>query len=297
MNTVTLKTGKTVPEAIVITTMRSLRSLMESDLITFFKLVELCKDSKHELWGEAGEKLKALSLIQTDGSIHADVREVVLASVESVGMGLTLVSPVAETNYDSPLPTQTEATEENNLQETEESQTAWSEEAILQSDFYDPELHRLAHRIVDVIFEHADLSDEFDDNKPRLIDERFGHYEDMFYGRRSEGFILCLDFGKPMKMFTPWGIWTFASNDGMNCSYQKAWETVIAEKLTKQLGLTEAQPEKPFTNIPLPEDVDYAINKVDDVALLSPRDLGFDEMDEEAEAVWNYLQAKFQDKQ
>ena len=91
METVSLKTGKTVPKAVVMTTMISLGSLMPDDLL---ELAALCKNKDHKLTEDSGAKLKALSLVQADGRVHDAVREIVLSSIESDDVTLTLHSPI-----------------------------------------------------------------------------------------------------------------------------------------------------------------------------------------------------------
>ena len=90
-----LKTGKSVPTPLVTTTMIALHQIIAEDGIAFYELVEFCKDSNHKIRGGA-DKLKTLALLQSDGSIHSDVREIVLAAIEGEGLDLALVSPYTE---------------------------------------------------------------------------------------------------------------------------------------------------------------------------------------------------------
>jgi len=97
MKTVILRTGEVIPEPTVATTMVTLRSLAVDDYLAFFEFVELCRNGNHKLWDVGVErKLKSLSLIQSDGRVHRDVRAVVLAAVQGDGVHLVLVSPVGE---------------------------------------------------------------------------------------------------------------------------------------------------------------------------------------------------------
>ena len=97
MKTVILRTGEVIPEPTVATTMVTLRSLAADDYLAFFEFVELCRNDSHKLWDDNVEKkLRSLSLIQSDGRVHGDVRAIVLATVQGDGAHIVLVSPVGE---------------------------------------------------------------------------------------------------------------------------------------------------------------------------------------------------------
>jgi len=72
----------------------SLKALMASDPIAFFELSELCKDRSHKLFGNTGEKLSKLGLIQ-NGTVHGSIRNIVLSAVEGEMLDMQLVSPIA----------------------------------------------------------------------------------------------------------------------------------------------------------------------------------------------------------
>ena len=167
-----------------------------------------------------------------------------------------------------------------------------SVEEIMQSDLYDVELHRLAHRVLDVIFEYAGDAD--DKAKPYLLDVRFKK-NGLFHKRRSEGFILTTVYnGKPNSLFTPWGIWEFSGIRDLGRNQQDdAWIEIIQKDLSKRLGLTVVEVKKPITNIRLPNNPAFGVGEVDGVKLSAACDLGFDGREGEAEDVWKYLQAEF----
>jgi len=54
-----------------------------------------CRDETHKLFGNTGEVLKKLGLVQDDDGVHTSIRNVVLSAVEGEGLGLILDSPVA----------------------------------------------------------------------------------------------------------------------------------------------------------------------------------------------------------
>lgn len=60
-----------------------------------YELVMKCRDKNHQLFGNTGERLKKLRLIEEDGSIHGSIRNIVLSSAEGEGLEMTFKSPVA----------------------------------------------------------------------------------------------------------------------------------------------------------------------------------------------------------
>jgi len=95
MRMIKLRTGKEVPEPNVKVVMISLNGLMTSNPIALYELVMLCRDKKHQLFGNTGEVLKSYALIEPSGQPHDVIRDVVLAATEGEGLELRLVSPVA----------------------------------------------------------------------------------------------------------------------------------------------------------------------------------------------------------
>lgn len=94
METVVLKNGAKEAETVVITTMMSLRHLVDSEPLTFYELVAKCRDNNHQLFGNTGEKLKNLALVQSDESIPDTVRNIVLSAIEGEGLKMSLGSPI-----------------------------------------------------------------------------------------------------------------------------------------------------------------------------------------------------------
>jgi hypothetical protein len=95
---VKLKTGKSVPEPVVATTMMAIKTLVRDSWSTLSELSWLCEDSKYKIHNTARERLKALSLMQPDGSINDDVCEIVLSAViwDNESYTFTIVSPIAD---------------------------------------------------------------------------------------------------------------------------------------------------------------------------------------------------------
>ena len=101
MNFAKLRTGKTVPMPTAETTFLSLRRLAPIYPAAMFELVELCKNSDYKPLDDSIEILRKHSLIQEDGRVHDDVRDITLAAIKGEGLNMTLVSPVADPTENS----------------------------------------------------------------------------------------------------------------------------------------------------------------------------------------------------
>jgi len=93
MKTLVLKNGSEEAEPLVKVTMMSLRNLMETNLIAFYELVCLCRDGKHQLFGNTGEVLGKFSLV-SNGQVHDSIRNIVLSAAEGEGLDMRLTNPV-----------------------------------------------------------------------------------------------------------------------------------------------------------------------------------------------------------
>jgi hypothetical protein len=98
MKLVQLKNGSEELDTLVTVTMVSLESLLQSAPIVFYELVVLCRDSNHQLFGNAGERLEELGLVTLDGTgqaqVHGSIRNVVLSAVTGDGLEMSLGSPI-----------------------------------------------------------------------------------------------------------------------------------------------------------------------------------------------------------
>ena len=91
---VKLKNGSEGVKALVSITMMSLESLIETNPVAFYELVMKCRDVNHRFFGNTGEVLQKLSLVQTDGNVHDSIRNIVSSAVDGDGVDMTLGSPV-----------------------------------------------------------------------------------------------------------------------------------------------------------------------------------------------------------
>ena len=90
MKTVILKNGTEELEALVNVTMYSIGTLGPVEL---YELVEICRQPGHKPWGDIGDSLKALGLLERDGRPHESIKNIVLSAAVGEGMQLHLVNP------------------------------------------------------------------------------------------------------------------------------------------------------------------------------------------------------------
>jgi hypothetical protein len=94
-----LRTGKTVPEPVVATTMMTLHKLAGGDPVALYDLVKLCEDGKKIFWQSSRDVLEKLSMIQPGDRVHDDVREIVLAAVKFNGTSsVKITNPVVDSD-------------------------------------------------------------------------------------------------------------------------------------------------------------------------------------------------------
>lgn len=99
METYKLKNGAVEAAPLVKATMMSIRSL---DPISLYELVEVARKPDHQPFGNTGEKLKGLALLEPASGgfgpatrMHDSIRNIVLSAAQGEGLELELVSPVA----------------------------------------------------------------------------------------------------------------------------------------------------------------------------------------------------------
>lgn len=96
MEMMKLKNGTEEAKPVVAITQMSIREVWQDNPLAIYDLHSKCQDPDYEFFGDNGEILKRLNLVQSDGRIHQSIKNVVLSMVEGEGMDMTLVSPVAQ---------------------------------------------------------------------------------------------------------------------------------------------------------------------------------------------------------
>jgi len=94
METVVLKNDAEELKSLVIATMMSLEFLMKEQPIVFYELVMKCRDHNHRFFGNTGEDLEKLALVQPGGSVHDSICNIVLSATNGNGLKMTLGSPI-----------------------------------------------------------------------------------------------------------------------------------------------------------------------------------------------------------
>lgn len=103
MREILLKNGGKEVDTLVGQVMMSLRGLFDNGVagaLAVYDLHEKCKNPDYEIFGPNIEPLENLHLIDSNGTIHNSIKNVVLSAVEGEGMEMALGSPVAEDNDD-----------------------------------------------------------------------------------------------------------------------------------------------------------------------------------------------------
>ena len=93
METVILKNDTEELKVLVQTTMISLENLVNTNPIAAYELVEMCKDVNHKPFGNVGNILEDLGLVNS-GQVHTSIKNIVLSAFEGDGINLRLTFPI-----------------------------------------------------------------------------------------------------------------------------------------------------------------------------------------------------------
>jgi hypothetical protein len=98
MKVLKLKNGSEEIEPLVMATMTQIRKLMSGlpGALDAYERVQLCKDRKHEMFGDSLKNLQNLALIESSGSVHDSIRNVVLSAAVGDGLELHFENPIQE---------------------------------------------------------------------------------------------------------------------------------------------------------------------------------------------------------
>ena len=91
-----LRNGAEEAEAAIRTTMMTLHALWQRDPVDIIELAAICTDPEHEPFGDSGELLRRLRLLEANGQPHPSVKNIVLSAVAGEGLETHLQNPVAE---------------------------------------------------------------------------------------------------------------------------------------------------------------------------------------------------------
>lgn len=93
METVILKNNTEAPKVLVSTTMIALENIVNTNPIAAYELVELCKDTSHKPFGNAGKILEDFSLVN-NGQVRESIKNIVLSAFEGDGLDMHLTFPI-----------------------------------------------------------------------------------------------------------------------------------------------------------------------------------------------------------
>ncbi|MCC2646910.1 MAG: hypothetical protein K0R02_975 [Rickettsiaceae bacterium] len=100
-----LKNGSVVAEPVVITTMMNIKSLAAgkmgnnpmNSLLSVYELGKLAQDPKHKIFSKPIEDLlKGLALMQEDGTLHNEVKDIAQSAISFNGSMPDIHNPVVE---------------------------------------------------------------------------------------------------------------------------------------------------------------------------------------------------------
>ncbi len=97
MTLVKLRNGAEVPEAVVAVTMRSLTTVFNTNPLLMAEILLKAESQDWLLFEDSEQKLKDISLVQDDGNMHEDVRNIILAATEGSDLrsnNISLLDPV-----------------------------------------------------------------------------------------------------------------------------------------------------------------------------------------------------------
>ena len=99
---VTLRTGAEVPEPLVKTALIAIARLNEINPVALIEAYEVARDKTHPPFGNTGEVLREIGLLERDGTMHDGTRDVLLATVADFeDYDFHLVSPFPSTEATS----------------------------------------------------------------------------------------------------------------------------------------------------------------------------------------------------
>lgn len=238
-----LRTGEEVPTPLVGAVMLALETLVKKNPIALYELVQISRNPKHKLFGNTGDILRDLALIETNGQPCDATRLIVLAATEGEGLALKLVQPIHK-----------------EYEEQAKSQRAFSKIRSL----CDAEFYQLTRKVADIIFTLIEAETSDPNGYRSNMEDRRNERANPFYNQTADGLFLELYYGMPSSLWTPWGKWDFGGSGG-GC-----WNTLLP-LILERFGATLHQPLRrssmgEFGPV-------YALHKVSDTPLPNPIEL------------------------
>lgn len=93
--TLMLRNGVEAATAVVVVTFTHLKKMFHEEPLCFWDAVMIARDPNYQPFGTNGHKLVGWGILDNDEkTMHAAIREVILAAVEGDGLEMKLVNPV-----------------------------------------------------------------------------------------------------------------------------------------------------------------------------------------------------------
>jgi hypothetical protein len=97
---VKLKNGSEEVPQLVTVTMVALRGLLDPEkgvqgATALYDLVMKCRDDSYQFFGNNQQYLENLDLVESSGTIHQSIKNIVLSAVDGEGMNMAIVNPIA----------------------------------------------------------------------------------------------------------------------------------------------------------------------------------------------------------
>lgn len=97
MKELKLKNGGIELDVCIAAMTMSMETLLAEKPIAFYDLVMKARDDKYELFGNSPDILKSAALLEQDGSMRSDTRNIVMSSVEGDEGEMHMVDPIDRT--------------------------------------------------------------------------------------------------------------------------------------------------------------------------------------------------------
>lgn len=195
-----------LPEIFVDTTYRSLGHLYGEYPEIFDELVAAVRDEQHTLSGEAAGMLAQFGLLDPTDKIRSSVRPIVLAAAQGEGPALVPYRGIAEYRL-------------------------WTRPGPAPVPMTDQQKR-------DLIVQCLKIAGIFDTTFSVDTSSGAAHRADglnAFYDRTTSGLYLEYYYGRPAKLWTPWGSWDFALSGGARAGYEKSRVSAFMARLDAEL--------------------------------------------------------------
>ena len=94
MQEVKLKNGGVEMDILTQGVLLALKNLITDNSVAFYDLVMKCRDDQYEPFGNSSAILKHVSLMESGGTIHSSIKNIVLSAVDGDEGEMHIVDPI-----------------------------------------------------------------------------------------------------------------------------------------------------------------------------------------------------------